>query len=197
MDLRFTGRPLRALVEPPAAVKLVPVRRKFALDDRETVVVMPIAATAAVRDRDTLPSSTRSDGRAELGTGAGMGAVGRFSSTPLPWDAFLSGVGDRVDANGAIRGADGLNGVRSDVGVRCRNPVGDRLRILSLTTGEMLTEIPTPWMGVSLARGGAAVGLGVGGTMAEEGHCYSRGDVKFWGVASGVGQSAVVFEASL
>ncbi|CAM9274786.1 unnamed protein product, partial [Ascophyllum nodosum] len=113
VDLRFTGRPLRALVEPPAAVKLVPVRRKFALDDRETVVVMPIAATAAVRGRDTLPSSTRSDGRAELGTGAEMGSVGRFSSTPLPWDTFLSGVGDRVDANGAIRGADGLNGVRS------------------------------------------------------------------------------------
>lgn len=182
IDLRFAGRPPRVLVEPPAPATFVPVRGRFALDDKETVVATPIpsttvSSTIAARSPVSRPSCRAEGGEMEVGAGE------RFSSALPAWNTFSQGGGGSNSSNGVVRFADGPE--------RSCGEEGDRLRILSLMTGEVLSEISTPWTGLSLARGW---GTGWGETVM--GYC-SQSDVKFWGIASGFDKSATVFEASL
>lgn len=194
LDLRFAGRPPRVLVEPPAPATLVPVRGRFALDDKETVVATPISSTVVSSTAAARGPYARPSGRAE-GGGMEVGAGERFSLTPPAWDTFSRGGGSgsgSKNSNGVVRFAEDLERTCGGKGMRgSGNSVGDRLRILSLTTGEVLSEISTPWTGLSLARGWET---GRGGTVAG---CCRQSDVKFWGIASGFDKSATVFEASL
>lgn len=166
LDLRFSGRPLKTLV-PPTAGTRAPAPGKFALDLGETVLATPIAAAPEA---------------------AGVGMVGggeRFLSAPRAWDAFSGTQSAAVDHRGSVgRGSSG-GGLRGDA----KSGKGDRLRFLSVTSGEVLNEIATPWTGMSLAPGASERGVeGVG--------CH--GDAHFWGIASEPRQRRpVVFEASL
>lgn len=197
LDLRFPGRagPLKVLVSPPATGALrARDRGKFALDPGEAVVATPVVASA---------STAVSEGGGVL-----MGGGERFLSSPRAWDAFSNAEIDRrgvvVDfhrcgSTGAAGGGVGGGGEGADTttatttaaaaGDDRRRLTGDRLQILSLSTGEVLTDIATPWTEMSLARG--VVGPPGGGA----GGCH--GELQFWGKACESGQRTVVFEARL
>lgn len=162
VDLRFAGRPLKVLV-PPTVGTRPPVPGKFALDPSETIVATPIAAAPEA---------------------AGVGMVGggeRFLSAPRAWDAFSGSGSAAVDHRVGVNRTSG-GGRRKDATSR----EGDRLRILSASSGEVLNNITTPWTGMSLAPGIAWRGV-------EEAGCH--GDVHFWGIARR--DTPVVFEARL
>lgn len=182
VDLRFAGRTPRVLVETPVPATFVPVRGRFALDDKETVVATPISSTIVSSTIDSRNPVARPSCRAEGGE-MEVGAGERFSSAPPAWNAFSRGGGGSNSSNGVVR--------FSESPERSFAEKGDRLRILSLTTGEVLSEISTPWTGLSLARGW---GTGRGETVSG---CCSQSDVKFLGITSGFDKSAAVFEASL
>lgn len=166
LELRFSGRPLKTLV-PPTAGRRALVPGKFALDLGETVVATPIAAAAEA---------------------AGIGMVGggeRFLSVPRAWDAFSGTQSAAVDHRGSVGGGSSGEAGRGDA----KSGVGDRLRFLSVTSGEILNDIATPWTGMSLAPG-------ISGRDVEGVGCH--GNVHFCGIASKPRQRRpVVFEASL
>lgn len=222
LDLRFSGRgPLKVLVPPVAAGQgggaaraMVPGR--FAMLDSEDTIVVTAISTATPRHRHAADRSVEDM----------VGGVGgeRFASSPRAWDAFSGGVprstraasvivdhnnsscdvsspgrGEKREAVSGFRsGLPGvLHGGKNGRGSSC---TGDRLLILSVSTGEMLNEIATPWRNISLARGGAAtVGPGPGplGRGGKRPGCH--GEFQFLGIASleAREKATTVFEGSL
>ncbi|CAM9913659.1 unnamed protein product [Ectocarpus fasciculatus] len=184
-DLRFfgpRGGALEVLVPPRGQGTRAPWPAKFALDATETVVATPVAAAA-----------TAADGGAGAATVVGGGE--RFQPQPHAWQRFSSqSVGG---LQGGIGGLGGIYDVRNDhgggYGAEPLPAEGDSVRLLNVSSGEVLNDIQTPWPWVSLARGaGATVDGGEGG-----GGCCCREEVRFWGTALAPGRGAAVFEARM
>ena len=156
------GRPraLKVLVPPRGGQYRAPAPARFALDPTETVVLTPVAGAA------TAAACVGGNGG---GGGGGAGTAGGA------WGAFSSS--STGDANGGFTAGGGSTGYAG--------PRGDRLRILNVSSGEVLNDIQTPWTGMSLARGA--------GTAADPDFCGMR----FWGTAWEAGRGAAVFEARL
>ncbi|CAM9413623.1 unnamed protein product [Ectocarpus sp. 4 AP-2014] len=188
-DLRFFGHragALEVLVPPGGQGKRAPWPAKFALDATETVVATPVAAEAA--------AAARADGDAGAATVVGGGE--RFPPQPHGWQRFTSSsIGGLPDGIGG-----GIYDVRNDHGGGYgAEPVpaeGDSVRLLNVSSGEVLNDIQTPWPWVSLARGaGATVDGREGG--GGGGGCCRREEVRFWGTALAPGRGAAVFEARM
>lgn len=187
LDLRFQGRPLKVLV-PSAHGKRAPFAGRFALDPGETVVATPIAAACGAAARGC------TDGSAVVGGGE------RFLSSPRAWDAFSGaqrtvvdfyGSGDGLaDGRGRGGAGGGGSGRAFDAVDDVKACMGDRLRVLSLTSGKTLTDIATPWTGMCLARGVQVVERS-----GREASCH--GDIRFRGIASPAGKPDTVFEAGI
>lgn len=180
-DLRFFGHrggALEVLVPPRGQGMRAPWPAKFALDATETIVATPVAAAAA-----------SSDGGA--GAASVVGGGERFPPRPHAWQRFSSaGIGG---LQGGIGGSiyDFRNDHGSGYGAEPVPAEGDSVRLLNVSSGEVLNDIQTPWPWVSLARGaGATVDGGGGG-------CCHREEVRFWGTALAPGRGAAVFEARM
>lgn len=186
IDLRFQGHgrgrtpQLKVLVQPGKRRSLLPGR--FALDRSETIVITPAAAAPPVVG----------------GGGRGGTAVagGGERSSSLAWNAFgsSSSSGSHHENGGGSASAGGMHvGGGIDTSLPAELASGDRIRILNVSSGEVLNDIRTPWTGVSLARGTAAAGVGG----ASSCRCYGGDVTRFWGSAWEHGRGAAVFEASL
>lgn len=174
LDTRFPGRgPVRVLM-PPVVGQWGAAEGKFSVDSAETVVVSPI------------------------GTGKRRDAVNAHpvSSVISAWDPFLDetgGVSDRFEPAGDNDGAGGDIDSRSSGGIASRSNkngrrvverdycTGDRLRVFSLTSGDVLSECVTPWKMLTLAPGQVA-GRGKWANASAGAGC--SGDLTFCGLAT-------------
>lgn len=196
--------PCGALVKvfvPPAPRRWAGTPGKFALDPGETVVASPI------------PPATR--GRSGRSRRGGSNTPHVPSTVASAWDPFAGHSsdsdemplltthygGDSDDDRGGAAGGSGRRRPRG-AGANFFFPREDseesgwdRLRISSVSSGDVVSDVVTPFKKLSLARGTLGV-RGATGVVGQSGFCH--GDVVFRGIATCPRRDArVLVEAAL
>lgn len=182
-DVRVPERePLRVLV-PSNPGRMRPFcRGKFVLDPSETVVASPVGRRVG---------STAVVGRGEGAEPTGVAQGEDTSMCPFVRNPRRRYVrpprSDQTQSHRVEVGAPVIDG-RESATLR-EEAKGERVRLLSLTTGGILSDLATPWDRLSVARG----------VTGASGACHSEGDFCFLGIGSGSGDGgqARVFEARL